>query len=61
MRDPVCGTELSLTVPCEETYWRGWRVYFCSPECRWKFERNSEDYRIDHAETIAGEMHKFEI
>jgi YHS domain-containing protein len=60
-KDPVCGRDLDFTIHTDESFYAGWAVYFCGPECKAKFDRNPEVYKIEHAVSVAGEKHKFEI
>ncbi|MBK8909488.1 MAG: YHS domain-containing protein [Rhodospirillales bacterium] len=41
--DPVCGKDV-ITAGAKSSVHNGWVYYFCSPECRAKFETAPETY-----------------
>jgi YHS domain-containing protein len=43
-RDPVCGMEVDEREAEAQSRHQGQTYYFCSPECRRKFEQNPEQY-----------------
>ncbi len=48
-RDPVCGMELNVEDTMNRAEYRGRSFYFCSDQCRNKFDDNPEQYasRVD--------------
>jgi P-type Cu+ transporter len=43
-RDPVCGMEVNAQDAAGTTQHRGQTYYFCSEDCKKKFEQNPEQY-----------------
>lgn len=44
MRDPVCGMEIEPRAAAGSSIYSGATFYFCSPDCKKKFEAAPEDY-----------------
>jgi Cu+-exporting ATPase len=44
MTDPVCGMEVNGDSAEAQTQFAGKKYYFCSEDCRTKFEEHPEDY-----------------
>ena len=44
--DPVCGTQLDLDKATSQTLRDGWMYFFCSNECRKKFDIAPERYSV---------------
>lgn len=42
-KDPVCGMGVNEKKSDSYTH-RGQKYYFCSPTCKWAFERNPENF-----------------
>jgi P-type Cu+ transporter len=41
--DPVCGMQVEDTAPLKSQY-NGKTIYFCSPGCKSKFDKNPAQY-----------------
>ena len=54
VRDPVCGMELDEENAAERSEYRGQIFYFCSDQCRNKFDENPGRY-MREADTGIGE------
>ena len=50
--DPVCGMSLDRNGAAATSDYRGETYFFCSKDCKTKFERNPDDYA---RESRAGE------
>jgi Cu+-exporting ATPase len=44
--DPVCGTTVSRGEVAESSEYQGRTYYFCSPECRARFDKNPLQYAV---------------
>ncbi len=42
--DPVCGMEVNPQTASERVEYKGEAIFFCSKECREKFEKNPAQY-----------------
>jgi Cu+-exporting ATPase len=42
--DPVCGMELDETKAADMSTYEGEVFYFCSPECKQKFDEEPDTY-----------------
>ena len=51
MRDPVCGMEVEPKTATAKTKYRGETIYFCSTNCKDKFDKAPESFSGDTAET----------
>ena len=52
-KDPVCGMTMSRGEDAERTDYQGRTYYFCSPECKARFDKDPLQYavrRISEAE-----------
>ena len=54
VRDPVCGMELNEENAAERSEHMGQIFYFCSDQCRNKFDENPGRY-MREADTVIGE------
>jgi P-type Cu+ transporter len=45
--DPVCGMEVNTMSAEAQSEWGGQTFYFCSPECKRKFDANPQQYIDD--------------
>jgi Cu+-exporting ATPase len=45
-KDPVCGMEVDRNTAAATSQYQGKTVYFCSTECKQKFEANPAKYAI---------------
>ncbi len=43
-KDPVCGMQVDSTDAAGTTQHLGWNYYFCSTECKEKFDRQPDQY-----------------
>ena len=43
-RDPVCGMDVDEKTAAGKSEYQGKTYYFCSPGCKWKFEKEPEKY-----------------
>jgi YHS domain-containing protein len=43
-KDPVCGMDVNERDAVYSSEWRGETYYFCSPQCKGKFEREPREY-----------------
>ena len=52
-RDPVCHMDVNEQTAAARTYYAGDTYYFCSEECKRKFEADQEKYvsRSEHSQT----------
>ena len=50
LRDPVCGMEVTYETAQARSEYKGQTYYFCSLDCKAKFDKNPEQY-IDQKET----------
>ena len=44
IQDPVCGMEIKDIFKAEKTDYKGKIYYFCSNDCKNKFQQSSEKY-----------------
>jgi YHS domain-containing protein len=44
--DPVCGKTVSRGEVAERSEYQGRTYYFCSPECRARFDKNPLQYSV---------------
>lgn len=44
VRDPVCGMMIDDSSAAASSEYDGERYYFCSQECKTKFDRNPKQY-----------------
>ena len=53
VRDPVCDREVSENDAAATSYYAGDRYYFCSDDCKQRFDRDPERYvsRLDSSQT----------
>lgn len=49
-KDPVCGMNLAAGKTGYTSQYHGRQYYFCSTDCKQKFDRDPERYRIERAE-----------
>lgn len=42
--DPVCGAQVEEEIAIAESEYLGARYYFCSMDCKHKFDQRPEDY-----------------
>ena len=45
-KDPVCGRVIELSATTDSLIYEEQLVYFCSDECRGKFEESPEQYEV---------------
>lgn len=43
MKDPVCGMDVDTKKGAKKTY-KGRTYHFCSPTCKWAFEKNPKQF-----------------
>ena len=43
-RDPVCNMEVEAQTAADRSQYQGQTYYFCSQDCKEKFDRNPEQY-----------------
>ena len=46
MKDPVCGMEVNASTAAATSQHQGQTIYFCSKECKEKFESNPSAYAV---------------
>ncbi len=51
-KDPVCGMELNQENTAERSEYAGKTFYFCSDQCRNKFDQNPSEY-VSRAEAAS--------
>lgn len=44
--DPVCGMQVDEETAAGESEYLGQKYYFCSTDCKHKFEQRPEDYVV---------------
>ncbi|HEY8447959.1 MAG TPA: YHS domain-containing protein [Thermomicrobiales bacterium] len=42
--DPVCGMEIDSSQAAAQSQYQGQTYYFCSQECKEKFDQNPQQY-----------------
>jgi P-type Cu+ transporter len=55
--DPVCGMEVNPMSAEAQSEHGGQTFYFCSVECKEKFDRNPEQY-LDETDRAHGRVHR---
>jgi len=45
-KDPVCGMTVSRGEDAERTEYQGRHYYFCSPECKDRFDKDPVQYAV---------------
>jgi P-type Cu+ transporter len=55
--DPVCGMEVNPVSAEAQSEYGGQSFYFCSVECKQKFDRNPEQY-IDETDRAEARVHR---
>ena len=46
MKDPVCGMEVNASTAAAASQHQGQTIYFCSKECKEKFDAKPSDYTV---------------
>lgn len=46
-KDPVCGKELEATAAAASVIHEGKTFYFCSPECKQEFDKDTAKYTVN--------------
>lgn len=55
--DPVCGMEVNPSSAAASSECGGQTFYFCSVECKQKFDRNPQQY-MDDTDRVQAELHR---
>ncbi len=55
--DPVCGMEANPMTAEAQSEYGGQSFYFCSVECKHKFDRNPEQY-VDNTDRAQARVHR---
>ena len=55
--DPVCGMEVNPSSAEASSEWGGQTFYFCSVECKQKFDRDPQKY-VDDTDRVQARLHR---